>query len=103
MLLRIVGCPVLAVEQRVGKARVRLVHAHHDGTGGEGLRLGFVVALGAGDIDGCVGGQLLHFDVLALKHLEQLHVAIQVRRIVGHDVGRGPSSVGFSTARLLFR
>ena len=76
MLLRIIGRPVLAVEQGIGDARVRLIHAHHDAARGKRLRPGLVAALFAGDIAGGRGGELLDLDVLALQHLDQFDYAI---------------------------
>ena len=51
-LLRIVGRPVLVVEQRVGDAAVGLVHAHHVGAGGEGAgrTSGFSAGLAAASV-----------------------------------------------------
>ncbi len=50
MLLRIVGRPELMIEQRIGNARVGLIHAYHDAAGGKGLLPGLVAALLAGKV-----------------------------------------------------
>ena len=45
MFLRIAGSPELAIEQGIGDAGIRLIHADHDAAGGEGLLLRLVSAL----------------------------------------------------------
>jgi hypothetical protein len=89
MLLRIAGGPELAVEQRIGDAGVRLIHADDDAAGGEGLLLRLVSALLGGDGGSGGFGELLDLDVLALHDLEQLDLAIGVGRVGGDHVGGG--------------
>ena len=73
MLLRILRRPVLAVEQGVDDARIRLVHAHDVAAGGEGPRPGLflVVALfRQGHGDRCAGAADLR--MLKLQDAQQL-------------------------------
>src|SRR3569833_404007 len=90
MLLRIIGSPVLAIEERGSYARIRLVHPNHDGTRCEGLLLGLVASLLPSDRAGGGIGELLNLDMLALENFEQLDFPVGRGRFSRNHVGRRP-------------
>src|SRR5579884_1054339 len=107
MLLRIVGGPVLPVEQGIGDARVRLIHPDDVTAGGKGagggLRLlGLCVArvrrsglLLGGDVDRCRFSETAYLNVLQSEHAQQLSAAGRGLVLVGNDVGCWAIRTGF--------
>ena len=89
MFLRVVGSPELAIEQCVGHAGVGLIHADDETAGGKVFLRGLVSAFGGWNRGGRGLRQLLHFDVLALHHFEQLNLTVGVGWIGGNHVGSG--------------
>ena len=75
--LRIVRRPVLIVEQRVGDAAVRLVHADEIRAGGEGPRLGLRL-LGVGTLT------VLRWMLLAIRRRRVRAALAVARRVVRH-------------------
>src|ERR1700739_3364116 len=88
MLLRIVRRPALAIEEGIGYARIRLIHADNDAAGGEAFLLWLVAAFFSRHIRGGRVGELLNFNMLALENLQQLNFAIRCCGVGRDDISR---------------
>ena len=106
ILLRIVRRPVLVIEQRIGDAAIRLIHAQNVTSRREGarfrlgLRLWLVIATLFGGVGTALGRRLLgrhhrrelragagNFAALFLQHAQQVRLRAGTRLVRRKDVG----------------
>ncbi len=120
--LRVLRRPVLAIEQRIGDARIRLVHAHDIATGSKRARLEFrrlrlLLVLGGLVVAvvffvGFFRRRHLHrhrrrdaadLGVLELQQAQQTRLRAAALLVGGQHICGRAAGAGFSIERLLFR